>query len=88
MVGAIIAASLYGYFTEVNSLFFLIPLSVLICIAAVLGDLVESQLKRALEVKDSGNIIPGHGGFLDRFDSVYMAAPFVVVYIILFDALV
>lgn len=49
-----------------------------------LGDLVESMLKRSVEMKDSGSIMPGHGGFLDRFDSLLVATPFVFVYLNLF----
>jgi phosphatidate cytidylyltransferase len=49
--------------------------SILIIVAATFGDFVESCLKRSVDVKDSGNILPGHGGILDRFDSFFFATP-------------
>lgn len=58
--------------------------SALIVVFGTLGDLVESMLKRSINIKDSGNIMPGHGGFLDRFDGVLGAMPFVYFYIKLF----
>lgn len=60
-----------------------IIISAIVAIFGTLGDLVESMLKRSVGVKDSGNIMPGHGGILDRFDSLIMVAPFVFLYLIL-----
>ncbi len=60
------------------------------CVAAIIivggiyGDLIESLLKRSIEIKDSGSILPGHGGFLDRFDGLLISAPFIVAFLEIF----
>lgn len=58
-----------------------IGLALTVVIFGTLGDLTESLLKRTIGIKDSGNILPGHGGMLDRFDSTLMAVPAAVVYL-------
>lgn len=69
IIGAVI-----GYFND--SLLFWIPAAAIIAPCAIIGDLFESVLKRNLGIKDSGTILPGHGGILDRFDATLMAVPF------------
>lgn len=59
-------------------------IAVIISIAGTYGDLLESMLKRSMGVKDSGKIMPGHGGFLDRFDSTLVSFPVVFLFITLF----
>ena len=71
----IIAAIIFYYYKAFFSLNFYIIIAILISIFSTLGDLVQSKFKRFAEVKDSGYLIPGHGGFFDRMDSVIFSAP-------------
>ena len=61
-----------------------VSLAVIIVVAGSYGDLVESSFKRSLKIKDSGSAIPGHGGFLDRFDGWLLAAPFIATFLEIF----
>jgi len=79
----VIARLMSGWLGVVNTNGWMI-IAVIISVAGTLGDLIESMLKRSLGFKDSGSIMPGHGGFLDRFDSVVVAFPMVYLYIVLF----
>ncbi|HCT29358.1 MAG TPA: phosphatidate cytidylyltransferase [Bacteroidales bacterium] len=76
----IIAWAISHYFHNITFAHWLM-IGLISAIAGVFGDLVESMYKRSLEVKDSGKFLPGHGGILDRFDSIYLSAPLVFAYL-------
>jgi len=86
-VGGVLAACCFGFvfwlIAKEGSLPAILFLSILTSIVAQIGDLFESALKRTAGVKDSGNVIPGHGGILDRFDSFLFAIPIVYLSLIL-----
>ncbi|MDH7498923.1 MAG: phosphatidate cytidylyltransferase, partial [candidate division NC10 bacterium] len=70
----------WWFFPQLGSIHALL-LGILLGVAGQLGDLSESLLKRALAVKDSGSLIPGHGGLLDRADSLLFTGPFLYLYV-------
>ncbi|MDY2529365.1 phosphatidate cytidylyltransferase [Weissella confusa] len=75
-VVAVIAAAVYTYFfPQAYSWPVMIIISIVFSVAGQFGDLIESGLKRFYKVKDSGNVLPGHGGILDRFDSMLIVLP-------------
>jgi phosphatidate cytidylyltransferase len=76
-----VAYSFDEWFVFNKPLIIWILLAVIAAVFGTLGDLFESKLKRLAGVKDSGHMMPGHGGFLDRFDSLLLATPFVWLYV-------
>jgi phosphatidate cytidylyltransferase len=80
----VVVIAAIAYFSHLLPVKDAIVIAALCAIFGTIGDLFESKLKRMANVKDSGTIMPGHGGFLDRFDSLLFAAPAVWVYVKLF----
>lgn len=80
LLGLIMAYGLSRFMHDLTTVQWLAA-AILIVITGTYGDLIESMFKRGIEIKDSGRSLPGHGGFLDRFDSLLLATPFIVVFI-------
>lgn len=83
VAGAYATHRWFDEFFQVPDFTIWMGLSVVVAVFATFGDLVESLIKRTVGVKDSGNILPGHGGILDRIDSLLLVAPAVLIYLML-----
>jgi phosphatidate cytidylyltransferase len=80
----VVVIALLGWWIDTYRVYDWIVIASIAAIAGTAGDLLESKLKRMANVKDSGTLMPGHGGFLDRFDSLLVATPFVWLYVTIF----
>ncbi|MDT0688877.1 phosphatidate cytidylyltransferase [Salegentibacter sp. F188] len=88
-LGGMIFSCIASYFIYAYTEFLTFPvwlgLAIILSIFGTLGDLIQSKFKRQAGVKDSGNLMPGHGGLFDRLDSIIFASPFVYAYLYLLD---
>lgn len=77
----IVTGGIFGYVSNYYNVYDWMILSLIVSITAPAGDLLQSKLKRIAGIKDTGNLMPGHGGALDRFDSLLVVLPFTFVYV-------
>lgn len=83
MLAFVFAFGIANYFRSLEFWQWMVVAAIIV-VGGIFGDLVESLLKRSIEIKDSGDSLPGHGGFLDRFDGLLISAPFIVAFLEIF----
>lgn len=84
IIGSILLTSIYSYIIIPEFIFHSVILGFFGSILSQIGDLMASKIKRYVGIKDFGNLMPGHGGILDRFDSILILVPFIYYYILIF----
>lgn len=85
IIGALIVSFFIAKYSELYSISIWIIIAILIAILGTIGDLIQSKFKREAGVKDSGKLMPGHGGLYDRLDSIIFTSPFIYAFIIVLD---
>ncbi len=85
MIGSLIASIIVFKFTSLYTLYIWIFLAVIVSILGTIGDLIQSKFKRKAGVKDSGTLMPGHGGLYDRLDSIIYASPFIYIFLAILE---
>lgn len=87
IIACLIVSYLYAYYFNPDFQFYAIFLGLVGSILSQIGDLIASKIKRIFEIKDFGKIMPGHGGVLDRFDSLIITLPLVYYFMVLFNSI-
>jgi phosphatidate cytidylyltransferase len=85
MVGSIIASIIIFKFTSLYNIYIWLSLAIIVSALGTIGDLIQSKFKREAGVKDSGKLMPGHGGLYDRLDSIIYASPFIYTFLSIID---
>ena len=84
IIGCVISVTLFAIYFKLDNVLSISIMSVILSAMSQVGDLTASSIKRAVNIKDYGNLMPGHGGVLDRFDSILFTTPIVYYYITYF----
>jgi len=85
VVGSLIASVIIFNFTSLYNVYIWLALAILVSVLGTTGDLIQSKFKRKAGVKDSGKLMPGHGGMYDRLDSIIYASPFIYMFLAIID---